>query len=107
MLESVVARIVRALDPEQVILFGSQAGGEPRPESDVDLLIVLDDARQKNEELRRARQLVAQCFPPVDVAICAPEDLVGEDRYFFQLAIERGVALYKRDNRDAAVVCDS
>ena len=37
-----VKRIVKQFDPEQVILFGSQARGDAGPDSDVDLLIVMD-----------------------------------------------------------------
>ncbi len=33
-------RLVRALDPERVVLFGSRARGDYRPTSDFDLLIV-------------------------------------------------------------------
>jgi predicted nucleotidyltransferase len=34
-------RIVREFQPERIILFGSYAYGQPRPDSDVDLLVVL------------------------------------------------------------------
>ncbi len=39
-LEAVVERLVRALDPAAIWLFGSRARGEARPESDFDLLVV-------------------------------------------------------------------
>ncbi|MGH9845716.1 MAG: HEPN domain-containing protein [Blastocatellia bacterium] len=35
-------RIAEAYQPEKIILFGSHAYGKPTPESDVDLLIVMD-----------------------------------------------------------------
>lgn len=34
--------IAETFDPEKIILFGSYAYGKPRPESDVDLLIIMD-----------------------------------------------------------------
>ena len=34
-------RIARQFQPERIILFGSYAYGQPRPDSDVDLLVVL------------------------------------------------------------------
>ncbi|HEY4182935.1 MAG TPA: nucleotidyltransferase domain-containing protein [Kofleriaceae bacterium] len=41
---SMLARIVDELNPEQVWLFGSRAHGEPRPDSDWDLMAVLPDS---------------------------------------------------------------
>ncbi len=37
--------VVRSFDPVEVYLFGSQARGDARPDSDVDLYVVLDDER--------------------------------------------------------------
>jgi predicted nucleotidyltransferase len=39
-LEAVVERLVRALDPAAIWLFGSRARGTARPDSDFDLLVV-------------------------------------------------------------------
>lgn len=42
-LEAVVQRLVDALHPLSIYLFGSRADGRARPESDFDLLVVFDD----------------------------------------------------------------
>ena len=39
-LDSLVARLVAALDPQMIWLFGSRARGTARPDSDFDLLVV-------------------------------------------------------------------
>ena len=39
-LQAIVDIIIRVADPEQIILFGSRARGDARPDSDVDLLII-------------------------------------------------------------------
>jgi predicted nucleotidyltransferase len=39
-LQQMVDIIVREVDPETIILFGSRARGDARPDSDVDLMIV-------------------------------------------------------------------
>ena len=41
-IQSVVEQIVRRFQPEKIILFGSHASGSPRPESDVDLLVIME-----------------------------------------------------------------
>ena len=42
-LEKLLGRIVPALQPEAVYLFGSRARGTNRPDSDYDLLVVMPD----------------------------------------------------------------
>ncbi len=68
-LESQIAlhRLVRGLDPERVILYGSRANGLMRPESDIDLLLLVDPGVDGALLLHRARQLVARNFPPIDL----------------------------------------
>ncbi|MDH5668239.1 MAG: nucleotidyltransferase domain-containing protein [Nitrospira sp.] len=39
--EQMVARLVTALSPERIYLFGSQARGDAGPDSDYDLLVVI------------------------------------------------------------------
>ncbi len=43
-LEEIVERLVRNLDPEALYLFGSRARGDGEPDSDFDILIVLADS---------------------------------------------------------------
>ncbi|MGD0497391.1 MAG: nucleotidyltransferase domain-containing protein [Bryobacteraceae bacterium] len=50
----IVERITRRFSPEKIILFGSRARGDARPDSDVDLLVLfqeVDDARARAVEL--------------------------------------------------------
>src|SRR5947208_2155595 len=42
LIRRIVKRNVQQFDPEQVILCGSQARGDAGPDSDVDLLVVMD-----------------------------------------------------------------
>ena len=56
-IRALVQRIVERFKPEKIILFGSYAYGHPKPESDVDLLVVMDTplrARQQRLEISRA-----------------------------------------------------
>lgn len=71
--------LVDQFHPEQVILFGSYAYGQPTPDSDVDLLVVKDMERSPVSEathIRRAvrhlRHSVANL--PLDIMVRSPAD---------------------------------
>ena len=49
--DDLVRAIREVADPELVILFGSQARGDARPDSDVDLLIVQERSARKAPSL--------------------------------------------------------
>lgn len=40
LVHEIVARIVAAARPERIVLFGSRARGQHRPDSDIDLLVI-------------------------------------------------------------------
>jgi uncharacterized protein len=52
-LQEMVQIIVQAAQPEQIILFGSHAAGKPRPDSDIDLLIVESDPFDANRSRKK------------------------------------------------------
>jgi predicted nucleotidyltransferase len=71
--------LVEQFQPEQVILFGSYAYGEPTPDSDVDLLVVkeianssVSDATSIRRAVRHLRHSVANL--PLDIMVRAPAD---------------------------------
>lgn len=43
----IVRRLVDEFDPEEIILFGSRAWGEPRPDSNYDLFIIVSDSEER------------------------------------------------------------
>jgi predicted nucleotidyltransferase len=63
-----LSRIIAAMRPEQIWLFGSRARGGARPMSDWDLLVVLpDDASDDELDLMQAWQTVRDLRIPADV----------------------------------------
>lgn len=74
-LQEVVRRVVKALDPVGVYLFGSQARGDEEA-GDVDLLVVVEQADRPMRELaREARRSLWGMAIPVDVVVCTRADL--------------------------------
>ena len=98
-LQRAIARLSRAFAPERMLLFGSYAKGSAHPGSDVDLLVIADLPGDPVAHLRRARQLVADCFPVVDVVFCTPEDVASAQTArspFLLSVLESGVTVYRR-----------
>lgn len=99
LLRRVVERYIRAFAPERIVLFGSYAKGTNQAGSDIDLLVVADFDGDPLFYLRRARQLSADCFPPVDVVFASTEDVdsAATAKSPFLLSIlERGLVVYSR-----------
>ena len=69
-----IARIVERFRPERVILFGSYARGDARPDSDVDLLVVMPVRGSKREVQLSLRKALRDIPVPKDVVVTTPED---------------------------------
>jgi len=71
---ALVDRIVAQAHPEQVILFGSHATGHARPDSDVDLLIVVpDEADPRAVTVQLYRSLAGMGVPKDLIVVRARE----------------------------------
>jgi predicted nucleotidyltransferase len=75
LVQRTLARLIRAFAPERVVLFGSHAKGTAQEKSDVDLLIIANVEGNPAVHQRRAKQLAADCFPPIDVVIATPSEV--------------------------------
>lgn len=102
-LEEITRRIVEAFNPQRIIVFGSHAGGQPGPDSDVDLLIVMEsDERPATRAMRISRLLRPRPFP-LDILVRTPQEIeyrleIGD--YFIQEIMEHGKVLYEQPLRD-------
>jgi predicted nucleotidyltransferase len=70
--------IVRAVSPKRVVLFGSHARGGARPDSDYDLLLVVDTDRPTWEVGIDARLAAAHIPVPMDFIVLTPRELEEE-----------------------------
>lgn len=91
-----------ALPIQQVILFGSHARGDARPESDVDLCLVAKGATRQLEAARQWRHATWAVWPLPDLTLLpiSPERLAekkaGGD-HFFQTVLREGIEIAAKD----------
>ena len=70
-----VERIVKAFNPVKIILFGSRARGDARPDSDVDLLVVLDEIENHHRSAVAVRELLADLPIAKDIIVATPQEV--------------------------------
>ena len=69
-LQSAAAALRDAAPPgSQIILFGSQARGNARPNSDADFLVVEPKVRDRFGEMTRLSHLLGKMLVPADVVV--------------------------------------
>ena len=96
----VVAQIVQHFHPQKVVLFGSYAYGTPTPDSDVDLLVVMETPLRHVEQAVEIRKVVDFPFP-VDLLVRTPQHIaerVALGDIFLRDVLAKGVVLYTADN---------
>jgi predicted nucleotidyltransferase len=98
-IRAVVQQIAEKFQPEKIILFGSYAYGQPRPESDVDLLVVMETPlRLRQQRLEISRALSPRPFP-LDIVVRTPKELeerVALGDLFLREIIDQGKVLYEQ-----------
>jgi predicted nucleotidyltransferase len=98
---SAIRRLARDIGkrfhPDKVILFGSYAYGRPRPDSDVDLLVVMPTRNQIAQAVRIDEAIEPGFF--LDVIVRTPKTLERRLRWgdwFLREIVTRGQVLYEK-----------
>jgi predicted nucleotidyltransferase len=100
-LDDLVDIIARTVDPDQIVLFGSQAKGTAHRESDYDFLVVMPDVQNERQISRRIyRALLDQHVGvAVDVVVVDTHKLAyhrDTPGYIYQQALQEGEVCYDR-----------
>ena len=96
-IRELISRIASQFQPKRIILFGSYAYGKPRPESDVDILVVMDTSLRETQQALEIRQHVQPLFG-VDILVYTPSRLeqrlkLGDS--FLEEITEKGLVMYE------------
>lgn len=99
LLGEIVRRLVKAIDPDRIVLFGSRARGDARVDSDVDLLVVKDSDEPPHRRVISAYRALTGLGIPKDIIWRTPreiEDWAGVQNYVTTRALHEGRVLYEK-----------
>ncbi len=100
-IRALARRIAEKFHPQRIILFGSYAYGHPQPESDVDLLVIMDTPHKESEQALLIRQAIDVLFG-MDLIVYRPETLQQRLTWgdsFLREITTRGRVLYESPSR--------
>ena len=95
--QRIIDDIVRLVQPLRVVVFGSVARGEARPDSDLDLLVVMPDGSPRNATALKLYGGIARAGLPLDVVVMTPEGLTRYppgSGFVHENAMREGVEVY-------------
>ena len=90
--------IIRKFNPEKIILFGSYASGNPVPESDVDLFIIMHSNKPSWEKSIEVSLALRHTFP-IDIIVKTPDEIdnrLNAGDFFIKDIFKKGRVLYER-----------
>lgn len=93
-------RIAESFDPDRIIFFGSRAYGQPRRDSDVDLLVILPF---DGNSFDKSTEILSAVDSPLSVDVQAVRPADARRRYrqwdpMIRDAFDRGKILYERNH---------
>lgn len=98
LMDEIVRRIVKAISPEKIILFGSRARVDARLESDIDLLVIAHSTLPRYRRSAPLYGALSDIVVPMDILVYSPEEIQewSEVRQaFVTTAIREGKVLYE------------
>jgi predicted nucleotidyltransferase len=102
-LKDITDKIVDAVLPRKIVLFGSYARGEENAESDLDLLIIQDTPfvpeNSRLKEMGMLWRLLADIKIPKDILIYTPDEVArwkSSLNHIIPTALREGIVLYER-----------
>jgi len=94
---------IKVIDPDKIILFGSYARGDAKPDSDIDIMVVHNiiesDMRKKRLEIRKLlRPIIFEKNVGFDIIVDSEENMLYRANeiqdQFYRDILENGIVIY-------------
>jgi len=98
-LSEITRRILAVSDPVKIILFGSYARDDFGPDSDLDLLIIMEGVDSPRAESVHLRRSLRGLLVPVDIIVATPEQIKRHRNtigLIYRSALTEGKVLYEQ-----------
>ena len=98
-LDEIVRRIVEAVDPDRIILFGSRARGDADPDSDYDILIIAPSSLPPGQRTVPVYRALVGLRVPKDVVWWTAEEAAAwrnVKAHFITRVLHEGKVLHER-----------
>lgn len=96
----ILERILSVCSPEKIILFGSQAYGTPRRDSDIDILVVKPLTASRVFEYRVIRKSLRGLGYAFDIIVLSPQEFEYYSKNWLNSAVsearEKGIVVYEK-----------
>lgn len=102
-IDRIVERVVKAAQPQKVILFGSAARGDTDRHSDLDFLVIIRDDEDLNEVERRIYAGLRGKEVPVDVILASTSTIArykNSHALVYKPALREGKVMYESPNQE-------
>ena len=97
---NLVQKIIEDFQPQKIILFGSYAYGQPRDDSDIDLLVILPFTEKKSQKSLEILNKIKPIFA-LDLLVRTPSEIQQRlewGDFLLQEIFEKGKILYESPN---------
>ncbi len=98
-IDQITKRIVEAFNPRRIVMFGSRARGEARPDSDVDLMIEMETDLSPPRRAMAIDALFGLRGWAMDVLVYTPREVEEQRRYrnsLLRIIEAEGKVLYEQ-----------
>jgi predicted nucleotidyltransferase len=99
LLQEITDRVVENFAPEKIILFGSHASGAARPDSDIDLLVIMEAEGPPIQRAVEVKRICRPRFVAMDLLVKTPEEVttqLQQGNFFLRQILTEGRVLYER-----------